>query len=79
METVTGPAGETLYVARNETRRGSRAPFFVVYTDPDRETRWGFLCGNCETLDNAVDPMGRIRCNTCSNLHRAEEWDAAHE
>jgi hypothetical protein len=39
----------------------------------------GFYCGNCHTLDNAVDPMGRVQCNRCSNRTKAEEWDAAHE
>jgi late competence protein required for DNA uptake (superfamily II DNA/RNA helicase) len=71
--------GRTLYVARDEAERGSKAPFFVVYVTDDRSRRWGFLCSNCETLDTAVDSMGRIQCNRCANLHKAEEWDAAHE
>jgi len=79
METRTGPDGETVYVERAEGKRGSKGPFFVVYATESRETRWGFYCGNCETLDNAVDAMGRIQCNVCSNRTKAEEWDAAHE
>ena len=71
--------GETLYVAHDEAERGSKAPFFVVYVTEDRSRRWGYFCSNCETLDTAVDSMGRIQCNGCSNLHKAEEWDAAHE
>lgn len=78
MEERSGPDGETLYLSR-EIERGNKAPFRVVYADESRERRWGFCCGNCESLDTAVDPMGRIQCNECSNFHRAEEWDAAHE
>ncbi len=79
METLTGPNGATLYREERADRRGAKAPFYAVYSDPDGETRWGFYCGNCHTLDNAVDPMGRVQCNECSNRTKAEEWDAAHE
>ena len=79
MDSITGPDGERLFVDRQHGRRGLEAPFYTVYTDDARETRWGFLCGNCETLDNAVDSMGRIQCNVCGNRTKAEEWDAAHE
>lgn len=76
---VTAGDGTTLFVARDQAERGEKGPFYVVYRSEDRETRWGFWCGNCDSLDVAVDTMGRIRCNVCGNLHRAEEWDAAHE
>jgi len=79
MDEVTAPGGATVYVDPTEAERGSKGPFFVVYADADRTTRWGFWCTNCETLDTAVDSMGRIECNECRNLHKAEEWDAAHE
>lgn len=79
MDQRTGPRGEPLWVDRTATEIGSKGPFYVVYDGPDGETRWGFLCSNCDSMDNAVDTMGRIRCNVCSNLHKAEEWDAAHE
>ena len=79
METLTGPKGETLYVNSLEGHRGSKGPFYAVYADADGTTRWGFYCDNCGTTDNAVDSMGRIHCNECSNRTKAEEWDAAHE
>ncbi len=79
MESIDGPDGATLYRDEQPARRGSKASYYVVYSDADRETRWGFYCGNCHTLDNAVDPMGRVQCNRCSNRTKAEEWDAAHE
>ena len=72
-----GPDGETLYLSR-EAEKGNKGPFRVVYAEPDGD-RWGYFCTNCETFDNAVDSMGRIQCNVCSNFHKAEEWDDAHE
>jgi len=79
MDRITSPDGETLYVDRTAGKRGQKGPFFVVYTDSDAETRWGFYCDNCETTDSAVDSMGRVQCNQCSNRTKAEEWDSAHE
>lgn len=78
-EPMEGPDGRTLYVARREAEKGSKGPFFVAYGDREADDRWGFFCSNCETFDNAMDAMGRIQCNACSNLRKAEEWDAAHE
>ncbi|QLG26532.1 GNAT family acetyltransferase [Halorarum halophilum] len=78
LEVVETPAGE-LYVDRADGERGAEAPFYHVYADPDGETRWGYFCGNCETVNNAMDAMGRIECNECGNIRKPEEWDAAHE
>ena len=78
METVTD-AGETLYVADDEGERGSKGEFLVVYRTPARGSRYGYYCTNCETVDNAMDSMGRIVCNVCGNLRKPDEWDAAHE
>ena len=75
MEAFTGPDDQTLYVDHTSGTRGSKGPFYVVYSDDRGETRWGFRCGHCETVDNAVDAMGRIHCNECSNRTKAEEWD----
>jgi hypothetical protein len=79
MEQVTSPDEMTLYVDRTEGKRGAKGPFHAVYADDGGETRWGFFCDNCSTVDNAVDAMGRVQCNVCSNRTKAEEWDAAHE
>jgi hypothetical protein len=78
MEKRVGPRGDTLYVS-TATERGNKAPFQIVYADAEGERRWGFFCANCDSFDTAVDSMGRIQCNHCSNFHKAEEWDAAHE
>lgn len=79
MDTQTTPEGQTVFVAEDEAEVGSKGPFYVVYTADDRADRWGFYCSNCETLNNAMDPMGRIVCNECGNTRKPEEWDAAHE
>ena len=50
-----------------------------MYADDAGETRWGYFCGNCETVNNAMDSMGRIECNECGNMRKPDEWDAAHE
>ena len=79
LEAIRTAEGETIYVDRTTGERGSKGPFFVAYVSEAGEQRWGFLCGNCETVDNAMDTMGRIECNVCGNLKKADEWDAAHE
>jgi hypothetical protein len=70
---------DSVYVARDEVERGADGPFFVVYRTPDRSVRWGFACGNCGSLDTAMDTMGRVECTDCGNLRKPDEWDAAHE
>ena len=79
LEAAETGAGATVYVAPTETERGSKGPFYVVYVTPDRETRWGYRCGNCDSFDTAMDTMGRVECNDCRNVRKPDEWDAAHE
>ncbi|MCU4973235.1 DUF5816 domain-containing protein [Halobacteria archaeon AArc-m2/3/4] len=71
--------GDTVYVSRTNGDRGSKGPFFAAYQTPDRTTRYGWFCANCESFDNAMDSMGRIQCNQCGNFRKPTEWDAAHE
>jgi len=79
MDEQTTQAGETVYVAEDEGERGSKGVFLATYRSSDRETRYGWFCSNCETMDNAMDTMGRIKCNDCGNTRKPEEWDAATE
>ena len=79
MDERTTADGDTVYIARDEGERGSDGPFAVVYASPERDRRYGYLCSNCESLDTAMDTMGRIVCNACGNLKKPDEWDAAHE
>lgn len=78
MDTIS-TAEETLYVARDEAERGSEAPFYVAYRGEERRDRWGYVCGNCRSVNIAMDPMGRIVCNDCPNRRKPTDWDAAHE
>ncbi len=70
--------GETVFVAFDESDRGSHAPFYVAYTDPDRERRYGYFCGNCEGANIAIDTMDRMECLDCSNRRKPTRWDAAY-
>ncbi|MFB6163358.1 MAG: GNAT family N-acetyltransferase [Halococcoides sp.] len=70
--------GETVYVDRDEAETGSIAPLFVVYRDEERKNRYGYYCGNCESLANAMDAMGRIECANCGNARKPTRWDAAY-
>ncbi|GAB7010330.1 GNAT family N-acetyltransferase [Halorubrum trueperi] len=70
--------GRTVYVAFDESERGSSAPFYVAYVDEDRERRYGYFCGNCEGTDIAIDTMDRMECMDCGNRRKPSRWDAAY-
>ena len=77
LESVETPDG-TLYVDRDDPTRGKLAPFYPAYRSQEGSERYGWFCGNCNTVDNAVDTMDRIVCNECGNVHKADRWDAAY-
>ena len=79
LEPKTTPDGDTVFVASDEGDRGSKGAFLVAYASRDRDRRYGWWCTSCDTLDNAMDSMGRIECNVCGNFRKPTEWDAAHE
>jgi len=79
LEAAETADGRTVYIDRTAAERGSLGPFYVVYAATDRTERWGYYCSACQSVDNAMDTMGRIVCNDCENMRKAEEWDAAHE
>lgn len=68
----------TVYVDHDESEGGSQAPFHIVYSDPNRDTRYGYYCDNCGQLANAMDAMGRIECEACGNRRKPTRWDAAY-
>lgn len=70
--------GDELYVDLAEPDRGSLGPFCPAYRDPFRNHRWGWFCTACESLETAMDTMGRIRCSSCDNTRRPTRWDAAY-
>ncbi|MFB6094068.1 MAG: DUF5816 domain-containing protein [Halanaeroarchaeum sp.] len=78
METVAVD-DTTLYLEADERLRGQAGDFVAAYRGDQRDALYGWYCTNCESLDNAMDTMGRIRCNECGNLRKPDRWDAAHE
>jgi ribosomal protein S18 acetylase RimI-like enzyme len=76
-EPVETPEG-TLYVDFTDSDRGKLAPFYPIYRSEDGTRRYGWFCGNCETANNAMDAMGRIECNECGNVRKADRWDAGY-
>ena len=79
METVSADDGTTIYIASDERLKGQTGPFLAAYRSKDRNQKYGWYCQVCGTLDNAMDSMGRIKCNECGNLRKPDQWDAAHE
>jgi ribosomal protein S18 acetylase RimI-like enzyme len=77
-EAVEADDGRTVYVDHDNHERGSIAPFHVVYSDETGDDRYGYFCGNCNTLANAMDSMGRIECDNCGNVRKPLRWDAAY-
>ncbi len=67
-----------LYIDRTDSERGSAGPFYTVYTDENKENRYSYYCGNCESLMTAMDTMGRLSCETCGNQLKPTRWDAAY-
>lgn len=68
----------TIYVAYNESDRGSQGPFYVAYLDPERTDRYGYVCGACSSSKVAMDAMGRVECSDCDNARKPSRWDAAY-
>lgn len=79
MRSTSTADGTEIYVSSTDGVRGSDGPFLVAYESPDADRRYGWFCTNCESVDNAMDAMGRIKCNNCGNFRKPTEWDAAHE
>ena len=70
--------GTEIYVSYGEAARGSQAPFYSAYETEAGDQRYGWYCGNCDSIDNAMDAMGRIECNDCGNRRKATRWDASY-
>ena len=67
-----------LYVDRSDSDRGSKAAFYTVYSEEDRENKYGYYCGSCESLVTSMDSMGRLECDSCGNQLKPTRWDAAY-
>lgn len=77
LESIDTPEGE-LFVDMADSFRGKSAPFYPVYQSPDGARRWGWYCSACKSTDNAMDTLGRVVCNDCDNVRKADRWDAAY-
>jgi len=77
-ETIETDDGEEVFLDTEDTDMGSKGSFVVVYSDRAFAERYGYYCGNCGTLDTAMDAMGRVQCNDCGNLRKPTRWDAAY-
>lgn len=78
VETVDGPDGQELFVSFSDAERGAKGPFYTVFETESLRERYGFYCGNCDSINTAMDPMGRIECNQCENQRKATRWDASY-
>lgn len=79
VESVTTENGDgEIYIDHDDAERGSVAPFLVAYNNTERTERYGYFCSNCNSLDIAMDSMGRAECNECGNQRKATRWDAAY-
>jgi ribosomal protein S18 acetylase RimI-like enzyme len=67
-----------LYIDRSDSERGSKGPFYTVYTDEERENRYSYFCGSCDSLITSMDTMGRLSCEGCGNQLKPTRWDAAY-
>jgi len=78
VEAVEGPDGRELFVDYSDAERANKAAFYPVYSDRESDDHYGYQCGNCDSLDVAMDSMSRIVCNNCSNTRKATRWDASY-
>lgn len=70
--------GETVYIDYENTVKGSLGPFYVVYTEETGEEIYGYWCSVADKIANAMDTMGRIRCDESGNTKKPTRWDSAY-
>ena len=70
--------GTEHYIDRSDADHGSDGEFYTVYTDEDRDNKYGYYCGACENLVTSMDAMGRLECEECGNTLQPTRWDAAY-
>jgi ribosomal protein S18 acetylase RimI-like enzyme len=78
MEPVELDDGSEVYIDHENQETGSIGSFYVVYTDRGAEEIYGYWCGKCDQLANAMDASGRIQCDECGNARKPTRWDAAY-
>ncbi len=78
VEAHTDDDGTRVYVAYDESSRGSESPFYATYTDRAHTERYGFFCGGCRSFDAAIGTMDEVQCANCGNRRKPARWDAAY-
>lgn len=78
VESHTSEEGDEVFVAYDESDRGSKAAFYIAYLDRDRTERYGYFCSNCDSLDVVMDTMESVECNTCGNRRKSTRWDSVY-
>lgn len=78
MEKLDLEGGESVYIDHASEETGSVAPFHTIYTDRTGEDIYGYWCGKCDNMANAMDASGRIQCDECGNARKPTRWDAAY-
>lgn len=79
--TATTADGTTVYLSEDDSETGTDAPFYVTYTDEDREEQYGYYCGNCGSTETAMGDMEQIECQDCGNVHEpkgSEQYDEGY-
>lgn len=76
-ETVETHEG-TFTVDQEETLAGSDGPFLSTYDRADQDELYGYYCGICGTVVEAMDGLGRVVCEGCGNVHRPDYWDDSY-
>jgi len=69
---------QTILVSYGEATRGADAPFYRAYETEAMDELYGWYCGACDSLDNSMDTMGRIQCNSCGNRRKPTRWDSSY-
>ena len=78
MEPVELDDSSTVYIDHDNEETGSIDSFYVVFTEREAEDIYGYWCGKCDQLANAMDASGRIQCDGCGNARKPTRWDAAY-
>lgn len=66
---------QDLEIDESETLAGRTGPFYALYADGEKQ---GWYCSTCQGREVAADPMGRLKCSRCGNVHWSHRWDLAY-
>ena len=76
-EAVTAD-GRARPVDRDDPIPGRESPFFRLRESESGDGNYGYVCGQCGSVDVVGDGLDRLNCGDCGNEHLADEWDGAY-